>query len=84
MAKQSLYKAREHAYRDRKQKKRNFRKLWITRISAACKERGTNYSQFIGGLKKNDIELDRKQLSQIAVRDPEGFDRLVEIATGSE
>lgn len=81
LAKQSVMKAREHAYRDRKLKKRNFRRLWISRISAACEQRGTKYSTFIHGLKENDIELNRKHLSEIAIRDPDAFDRLVEIAT---
>ncbi len=80
MAKQSVQKAREHAYRDRKRKKREFRRLWITRISAACERRGTKYSNFIHGLKENDIELNRKHLAEIAVRDPDAFDELVEAA----
>ena len=83
MAKQSVQKGREHAYRDRKRKKRDFRKLWITRINAACRQRGTKYNEFIHGLKENDIDLNRKHLAEIAVRDPEAFDQLVEIAVES-
>ncbi len=62
-----------YAYRDRRTKKREFRKLWITRISAATKANGTNYSKFIGNLKKNDIELDRKVLSNLSIVDPNAF-----------
>lgn len=79
-AKQSVMKSREHAYDGRKRKKRDFRQLWITRISAACKQRDFSYSRFIHGLSEQNIELNRKYLSDIAVRDPEGFDKLVELA----
>jgi large subunit ribosomal protein L20 len=65
------------AYRDRRTKKRNFRRLWITRISAAAKLNGTNYSRFINGLKKADIELDRKVLSNLAIIDPNAFGEVV-------
>ena len=73
-------KSGNYAYIGRKQKKRDFRRLWITRISAACKMNGVNYSTFINGLKKAGIELNRKMLSEIAIADPEGFAALVEKA----
>jgi large subunit ribosomal protein L20 len=68
------------SYIGRRQKKRQFRSLWIVRISAACKLNGTSYSQFINGLKKAGVELDRKILADIAVHDAEGFTQLVEQA----
>ena len=77
-AKQAVMKSGNYAYIGRKQKKRDFRRLWITRISAACKMNGINYSTFINGLKKAGIELNRKMLSEIAIADPEGFAALVE------
>ncbi|MGN0526903.1 MAG: 50S ribosomal protein L20 [Acutalibacteraceae bacterium] len=79
-AKQAVMKSGNYAYVGRKQKKRDFRRLWITRISAACKMNGINYSQFINGLKKAGIELNRKMLSEIAIADPAGFTALVEKA----
>ena len=79
-AKQAVMKSGNSAYIGRKQKKRDFRRLWITRISAACKMNGINYSTFINGLKKAGIELNRKMLSEIAIADPEGFAALVEKA----
>ena len=69
-----------YAYRDRKQIKRNFRKLWITRINAACREREMSYSRFISGLIKAGVEVNRKMLSEIAISDPKAFDELVETA----
>ena len=69
-----------YAYRDRRTKKREFRKLWITRISAAAKSNGTNYSKLIGGLKKSEIELDRKVLSNLAIVDPNAFSVIVKTA----
>ena len=78
--KETLVRAGVYAYRDRKVRKRSFRRLWITRISAACSQRDINYSQFINGLKKAQVELDRKSLSEIAIVDPKGFDAIVEIA----
>ena len=77
-AKESVVRAGAYAYRDRRVRKREFRKLWITRINAAVRERGLRYSQFVFGLKKANIELDRKMLADIAVRDPEAFDQIVE------
>ena len=79
-AKQAVMKSGNYAYIGRKQKKRDFRRLWITRISAASKMHGINYSTFINGLKKAGIELNRKMLSEIAIADPEGFAALVEKA----
>ena len=69
-----------YAYVGRKQKKRDFRRLWITRISAACKMNGINYSQFMNGLKKANIEINRKMLSEIAIADAAAFTALVEKA----
>ena len=80
MAKQAVMKSGNYAYVGRKQKKRNFRQLWITRISAAAKMNGMNYSTFMNGLKKADITLNRKMLSEIAIADPAGFATLVEAA----
>ena len=79
-AKQAVMKSGNYAYIGRKQKKRDFRRLWITRISAACKMNDINYSTFINGLKKAGSELNRKMLSEIAIADPEGFAALVEKA----
>lgn len=73
MAKQAVMKSGNYAYIGRKQKKRNFRQLWITRISAAAKLNGMNYSTFMNGLKKAGITLNRKMLSEIAINDPGGF-----------
>lgn len=69
-----------YAFRDRKQRKRMFRRLWIIRINAATRQRGTNYSQFMAGLKRAGIELNRKQLSEIAINDATAFDALVDAA----
>ena len=79
-AKQAVMKSGNYAYIGRKQKKRDFRRLWITRISAACKANGTNYSTFMNGLKKANITLNRKMLSEIAIADPAAFTALVEQA----
>ena len=79
-AKQAVMKSGNYAYIGRKQKKRDFRRLWIARISAACKMNGINYSTFINGLKKANIDLNRKMLSEIAIADPQGFTALVEKA----
>ena len=79
-AKQWLYKAGVNATRDRKRKKRSFRQLWITRISAACAQRGRKYSEFVNGLFLADIDLNRKILSQLAIDDPAAFDKVFEIA----
>ena len=77
-ANQAVMKSLTYAYRDRKQKKRNFRQLWIARISAAAKMNGLNYSKFMNGLKKNGIEINRKMLAEIAVSDPAAFKALVD------
>lgn len=76
--KESLIRAEAYARRDRRVKKREFRRLWIIRISAACRARGINYSSFINGLLKADIDLDRKVLAAVAVEDPTAFDGIVE------
>ena len=80
MAKQAVMKSGQYAYIGRKQKKRDFRRLWITRISAGCKLNGVNYSTFMNGLKKAGITLNRKMLSEIAINDPAGFTAIVEKA----
>ncbi len=76
-AKETLVRAGVYAFRDRRVRKREFRKLWIIRINAACRERGLRYSEFINGLNKAAIELDRKSLSEMAIHDPAGFDAVV-------
>lgn len=80
MAKQAVMKSGNYAYIGRKQRKRDFRKLWITRISAACRANGINYSQFMNGMKKAGIELNRKMLSELAIHDAAAFTALVEKA----
>ena len=79
-AKQAVIKSGQYAYVGRKQKKRDFRRLWITRISAACKLNGMNYSTFMNGLTKAGITLNRKMLSEIAIADPAAFTALTEKA----
>ena len=79
-AKQAVMKSGNYAYIGRKQRKRDFRRLWITRISAATRANGMNYSTFMNGLKKADITLNRKMLSEIAIADPAAFTALVEKA----
>ena len=76
--KETLIRAGVFSFRDRRVKKRTYRRLWITRINAACRQRGLRYSEFIHGLNKAQIELDRKSLSEIAICDPEAFDTIVE------
>ena len=80
MAKQQVMKSGNYAFTGRKLKKRDFRRLWITRISAACKQNGMNYSTFMNGLKKAGVDLNRKMLSEIAISDPDAFKALVEKA----
>ena len=80
MAKQAVMKSGQYAYIGRKQKKRDFRKLWITRISAAAKLNGMNYSTFMNGVNKAGITLNRKMLSEIAINDPAGFSAIAEKA----
>ena len=79
-AKEAVWKSGQYAYISRRLKKRDFRKLWIARINAACKMNGTNYSTFINGLKKANIGLNRKMRSEIAINDPAAFTALVEKA----
>lgn len=79
-ANQAVMKSLTYAYIGRKQRKRDFRQLWITRINAAARLNGMSYSKFISGLKKANIEVNRKMLSEMAIHDAEGFAKLVEIA----
>ncbi|MBI4706768.1 MAG: 50S ribosomal protein L20 [Candidatus Omnitrophica bacterium] len=79
-ARRALMHALVYSYRDRKVRKRDFRRLWITRLSAACRAEGITYSKFINGLKKANINLDRKILAEIAVMDPKVFSKIVELA----
>jgi large subunit ribosomal protein L20 len=79
-AKIQVEKSLQYAYRDRKQRKRQFRSLWITRINAAARQNGTTYSVFIAGLKNAGCDLDRKVLADLAVRDPQTFTQLVELS----
>ena len=79
-ANQRVMKALCNAYRDRRRRKRDFRRLWIARINAAAREHGLSYSRFMDGLKKANVEIDRKVLAQLAVSDPEAFGQLAELA----
>ncbi|HIE59191.1 MAG TPA: 50S ribosomal protein L20 [Persephonella sp.] len=79
-AKEQILRSLQYEYRDRRLRKREFRRLWIQRINAAARLNGISYSQFINGLKKAGVELDRKVLADIAVQDPQGFAKLVETA----
>ncbi len=80
-AKEALLHAWDHAYRNRRERKGDFRRLWIIRIGAACRQAGTTYSRFIYGLKKAGVELDRKILADLAVRDQPAFEKLVAMAS---
>ena len=80
-ATEAVDKALQYAYRDRRTKKRDFRRLWIARISAAAKLNGTSYSRLMGGLKKVEVDLDRKSLSNMAILDPSAFSAVVKLAT---
>lgn len=80
VAKQAVIKAGQYAYRDRRQRKRQFRQLWISRINAAARECGLSYSRFMNGLKKASIEIDRKVLADMAVHDKEAFAELAKLA----
>ncbi|MDO4938508.1 MAG: 50S ribosomal protein L20 [Lachnospiraceae bacterium] len=82
IAKQSVMRALTSAYRGRKEKKRQFRQLWIARINAACRMNGLSYSKFMYGLKQNNIDINRKMLAELAVNDAEGFKALVEKVKG--
>lgn len=77
-ARETVQRAMAYATRDRKKKRRNYRALWIVRLNAACREHGMSYSRFIAGLKKAKIELNRRSLAELAVRDSDSFGRLVE------
>jgi large subunit ribosomal protein L20 len=80
-AKDQIEKGLQYAYRDRRQKKRHFRGLWIARINAACRENGISYSRFIHELQKNEIQLDRKALAHLAMHEPKAFETLVQQVT---
>jgi large subunit ribosomal protein L20 len=80
VANQQVMKALRNAYRDRRKRKRDFRRLWIARINAAARTHGISYSQLIGKLKKANVEVNRKMLAQLAVLDPAGFEQIVMIA----
>ena len=80
-ANQQVMKALRNAYRDRRKRKRDFRRLWITRINAAARQHGLSYSQFMGSLKKADIQVNRKMLSQMAILDLAGFSKIVEVVS---
>lgn len=82
VAKQAVIKAGQYAYRDRRQRKRQFRALWIVRINAAARECGLSYSRFMDGLKKASVEIDRKVLADLAVRDKAAFAELARVAQG--
>ena len=79
-ATEAVDRALSYAYRDRRNRKRDFRRLWIARISAGAKQNGTSYSKLMGGMKKANIELDRKVLSNMAILDPDGFTQVVKAA----
>jgi large subunit ribosomal protein L20 len=83
IANQQVMKALRNAYRDRKKKKRDFRRLWIARINAASRQHGMSYSQLIGNMKKADIQLNRKMLAQIAILDPASFEKVIELAAAA-
>ena len=82
VANQQVLKSLSYAYRDRKARKREFRKLWITRINAAARSNGLSYSRFMDGLKKAGVEINRKMLADLAVNDPVAFSTLVKVAQG--
>ncbi|WP_373547680.1 50S ribosomal protein L20 [Chamaesiphon sp.] len=84
VANQQVMKALRNAYRDRKKKKRDFRRLWIARINAASRQHGMSYSQLIGNMKKADIQLNRKMLAQIAILDPASFEQVVKLAAAAQ
>jgi len=83
-ANQQVMKALRSAYRDRKKRKRDFRRLWITRINAASRQHGLSYSQLMGNLKKANIQINRKMLAQMAIIDPTSFTKVVELASESK
>ena len=79
-AKQAVTRAGAYSYRDRRARKRDFRRLWITRITAACRQRNLSYSRFMAGIRAAEIQLNRRMLSEIAIHDPAGFDAITEQA----
>lgn len=79
-ANQQVMKALRNAYRDRRKRKRDFRRLWIVRVNAAARQNGVSYSQLMGNLKKANIQLNRKMLAEMAILDPQGFSKVVELA----
>jgi len=79
-AKETVMRARQYAYRDRRVRKRDFRRLWITRLTAGVRASGLTYSKFIAALKKAGVELDRKILAELAVNDPDTFQRIIDLA----
>jgi len=83
-AREAVDKAGVYAYEGRKQRKREFRRLWIARINAACREQGLSYSRFIAGLKRAGVEMDRKVIAELALRDPSAFGELVKKAKQAE
>jgi large subunit ribosomal protein L20 len=83
VAQQTLLNAADYAYRDRRDKKNDFRRLWITRINAAARREGMSYATFIGGLRKANVAVDRKVLADLAVQQPEVFKQLVAVAKGA-
>lgn len=83
VANEQVMSALQDAYRDRRRRKGDFRRLWITRINAAARQHGTSYSRLIAGLKAAEMEIDRKMLADLAVRDPEAFGKLVEVANAA-
>jgi large subunit ribosomal protein L20 len=84
VANQQVMKALRNAYRDRKKKKRDFRRLWIARVNAASRLHGVSYSQLIGGLKKANIQLNRKMLAQLAIQDAVSFEQIVKLAIAAQ
>ena len=83
-ANQQVMKALRNAYRDRKKRKRDFRRLWITRINAAARQQGMSYSQLMGKLKKADVQINRKMLAQMAILDPAGFSKVTQLASQAQ
>lgn len=83
LALDKTFRAGRYATRDRKRRKRDFRRLWVTRLSAACKQRGIQYSRFIFALEATNVTLNRKMLSEIAIADPAAFDKIVEMVKGN-
>lgn len=83
-ANQQVMKALRSAYRDRRRRKRDFRRLWIARINAAARQNGVSYSKLMGAMKKADIQLNRKMLAQMAILDPDGFAKVVEVTQSAK